>query len=514
MRLQHALWPLPVLLGSTFPAAAPAVQASGDGRVATVSTPQTPPVVAAAPADIWRPVVQGRLKNGLRYAILPRRANEPGIGLLMRNEGGFITERRPGERGLAHLIEHIAFRSPTRAAPDELHRFMRVGLPLTFPAPTAATTSWRESNYFVSTRATQPADIDRLLGLFREVAGELTFRADAVDAERASVMREMADKKLGNDIYAAYIAAVAPGSPTDVIDAQNSDDVPTASVETIRALYHRLYRPENMTIVVVGDVDPSRMTELIDKRFGDWRAVGPSPDRAPIPRFRSDRIAPISYSTLKYGRYGAMVTVTAPLPSSLPSRRGQAEAMLMDMLAIRAATNRLALARGDYPPGKYGMFLENGEHGHRLLMLWDDFVPGRWREAVAGLSRTTCELRTAGLSEAEWSTAKRDVMADLERRTQDMARAPNVELAKDLSHALADGRNLIPPDELLRHARTWMPTIGAATANDWWRRRWKAGTEQLRVESPELATVESPGATIRATIDDAVRDLGCKVRPS
>ncbi len=47
------------------------------------------------------PLLRGRLDNGLTYAILPRRSNEPGVGLLMRNEGGFIAERRPGERGLA-----------------------------------------------------------------------------------------------------------------------------------------------------------------------------------------------------------------------------------------------------------------------------------------------------------------------------------------------------------------------------------------------------------------------------
>jgi hypothetical protein len=460
-------------------------------------------------------VVQGRLKNGLRYAILPRRSNEPGVGLLMRVEGGFIAERRPGERGLAHLIEHIVFRSPTRTAPDELHRFLRVGLPLTFPAPTAASTSWRESNYFVSTRGNTPADLDTLLILFREVASELTFRADAVDAERASVMREMADKNFGNDVYASYIAAVAPGSPTDVIEAQNSDDVPNASVETIRALYQRLYRPENMMVVVVGDVDAKQIQAVIEKRFGDWRGAGPAPNRSPAPSFRSDRIAQVSYSDRKYGRNGAMITVAAPLPPTSPSRAGRAEAMLMDMLAVRAVNNRLALTHADYPPGKYGMFIENGEQGHRLLMLWDDFVPGRWRPAVAVLKKTTCDLNTDGLSAGEWTAAKQNLIEELEQRTRDMAAAPNVELAKDLSHALADGRDLIPPDELLQRARTFLPAISTQAGNDWWRRQWRAGAEHVRVESPELANVKDPEAAIRAALAGADPAKGsCTLRSS
>lgn len=182
------------------------------------------------------------------------------------------------------------------------------------------------------------------------------------------------------------------------------------------------------------------------------------------------------------------------------------------MLAVRAVNNRLALTRPTYPPGKYGSFIENGEQGHRLLLLWDDFVPGRWRPAVAGLKQTTCELSTAGWSEEEWARAKRDVVHDLEQRADGMAGAPNVELAKDLSHALADGRDLIPPDELLRQARTWLPTISTKAGNDWWRSQWRADVEHIRVESPELAQIKDPGAAIRAVADGAVQNVGCKVR--
>lgn len=256
--------------------------------IALALSATTMPVLAASASDLvervrapvtaqsqWGQIVTGRLPNGVRFAILPRQNNEAGVGLLMRNEGGFIAERRPGERGLAHLIEHIFFVSPTTGAPDVWRHFVHVGLPLTFPAPSAGTTSWRETNYFVSTRTTRGEDLDTLLGLLREGATDLTFRTDAVDDQRADVMREMAGRKAGNDVYARYIAAVAPGSPNDVIDAQNSDDVPTASIETIRGLYHRLYRPENMMIVIVGNVDPARVEALVRRRFGYWTAARP-----------------------------------------------------------------------------------------------------------------------------------------------------------------------------------------------------------------------------------------------
>jgi zinc protease len=434
------------------------------------------------------------------------------VGLLLRNEGGFIAEQRPGERGLAHLIEHIALLSPTSNAPDDLYHFLHVGLPLTFPAPSAGTTSWRETNYFLSTRTTHAADIDNLLGLFRDVVGDLTFRSDAVDEARAQVIQEMAGRKPGNDIYASYIAAVAPGSPTDVIDAQNSDDVPTASIATIRALYHRLYRPETMMIVMVGNIDAVQMKALVRQRFGAWQGGGPEPVRPAIPTFHADRIAPISYSEMPQGRRGVSMTVVTALPPTPPVRRLQTKAALMDMLAMRAVNNRLARVQPGGPPGKVGVFIENGEQGHRLIMLWDNFTADQWRPAIAGLRKTSCDLGTVGFSDLEWTTAKQNVIADLDQRARGMADVTNVELAKDLSHALADGRDLIAPDELLRHAKSWFPTISTQAGNHWWHHQWHAGLEHIRVESPELADVKDPESAIRTTADTAVENPRCKVR--
>lgn len=158
--------------------------------------------------------------------------------------------------------------------------------------------------------------------------------------------------------------------------------------------------------------------------------------------------------------------------------------------------------------------IENGEQGHRLLILWDNFAPGQWRSAVAGLKRTTCDLRMVGFSDAEWTAAKRNLLQELEGRTGAMAEAPSFELAKELANAVTYGRDLIGPDDLLRHARTRLPTLSAREGSDWWRRQWGAGVEHLRVESPELAQVTRPEAAIRATADGAVQHRTCMVRAS
>jgi hypothetical protein len=489
-----------------------AISASGLAQDEASSPSRNSAERAEGLASDWRAPLIGRLANGVRFAILPRQGHEPGVALLMRNEGGFIAERRPGERGLAHLIEHVVFHSPTTDTPDDRDHFTRMGLQWTLPAPQVATTNWRESNFFLSSKTKDMGEIGNILGLLREAATDLTFRPDTVDGERISVMREMADKKLGNEIYASYIGAIAPGSPNDRIEAQNSDDVPVASIDTIRALYNRLYRPENMMIVVVGNVSPAETRALIERRFGDWKRERLITRPAHYPMFDRTRIQPISFSALPQGRRSALVTVVLPTPAPPSSRARQARDDLMDLIVARAINLRLASLQPAAPPGKVGMFIENGEQGQRQIMLWDNFAVGEWGPAIGNLRRVTCDLTLSGFTPDEWSAAKQDIMSDLRYRAANMSKVANVNLAKDLSHALADNWSLIPPDEMLRHAGNTLPQLDVRSANKWWHQQWGAGVEHFRVEAPEFAKISHPAVAIRVTANGAIASPGCKLR--
>lgn len=207
-----------------------------------------------------------------------------------------------------------------------------------------------------------------------------------------------------------------------------------------------------------------------------------------------------------------MVTVVMPTPHPSGSARRQAHAMLMDMLAVHTVNNRLAHAQPASAPGKVGMFIENGEQGQRLFMLWDNFAVDRWQSAVKGLWRTTCDLRTAGFSKGEWEAAKQEILRDLQQRADTMGATANVELAKDLSHAVVAGADLIPPDQLLRYARSFLPTINAETGSKWFQQQWRTNVQHLRVEAPEMAGIAEPAFVIRTVADQATQPAICKVR--
>jgi zinc protease len=80
-------------------------------------------------------VVFGTLANGLRYAIMHNETPSDGVAMRMRIGSGSIVERDE-EQGLAHFLEHMAFRGSRNIADgDVVHMLERQGCALV-PTPT------------------------------------------------------------------------------------------------------------------------------------------------------------------------------------------------------------------------------------------------------------------------------------------------------------------------------------------------------------------------------------------
>ena len=232
----------------------------------------------------------GVLPNGMRYAV--KRNTTPGgeASLRFRIAAGSL-EERDDQRGLAHFLEHMAFKGSTHVPRDEMLRILeRMGLG--FGPDVNAFTQKDQTFYKLDLPRSDDARLDTGLMLMREIAGELRLDQAAMDGERGVVLsEERLDESPGREAEKLEQAFYFDGQLAGRRDPMGDLDVlRRAPVSKVRAFYEAWYRPENATLIAVGDFDPAVMEARIKARFGDWRGKGPPGQRPDLgaPRQRGE----------------------------------------------------------------------------------------------------------------------------------------------------------------------------------------------------------------------------------
>ena len=130
----------------------------------------------------------GTLANGMRFAIM-RNATPPGQAAIRFRIGSGSLEENDNQQGLAHFLEHMAFKGSTHVAEGEIIRILqRKGL--AFGPDTNAHTSYDETVYALDLPEVDADTVSTGLMLMRETASELTLDAGAFDRERGVILSE------------------------------------------------------------------------------------------------------------------------------------------------------------------------------------------------------------------------------------------------------------------------------------------------------------------------------------
>lgn len=221
----------------------------------------------------------GRLPNGMTYIIQANKTPAGTAAIYLRVSAGALMESDE-QKGLAHFVEHMAFNGTINIPEGELRRRLeRHGF--AFGADTNAFTFDNKTLYMLQAPKTDGETLDEALFILREVAGNIRFDAAAVDRERGVILAEERLRTNAvarrNDKWNRWLYA-----GTRYADHANTigtvDIIKSAPPSQLQAYYDAWYRPELVTLVVVGDFDADAMEARIKARFSDWTGRGPMPE--------------------------------------------------------------------------------------------------------------------------------------------------------------------------------------------------------------------------------------------
>ncbi|HEY1124870.1 MAG TPA: insulinase family protein [Sphingobium sp.] len=397
----------------------------------------------------------GTLPNGLRYALMKNDTPRNAVAMRMLIGSGSLKERDE-ERGLAHFLEHMAFRGSANVPDGEVIRMLeRHGL--RFGPDTNASTSFERTLYMFNFPNATPDALDTGLTLFREIGERLKLDPAAVEAEKGVVLSEERLRDTPSYRMAkANISLLLAGTLVPERWAIGTiETVKAATSERLRRYYEANYRPENAVIVIVGAIDVDQMEARIKAGFSDWKGKG-EPDRLIPAAARPDKNA------------AEFVAEGAPDQLSLnwvgPVDR-RAETLQVDregvrrMLAVRVLNNRLsdrALRPGN-PFASASVSVSDSLLGTAsVASLAIQADPLRWRPALDAALEEQRMLLRDGVTADDFQRAANSLLASLQASADGAQTRRNESLADGIVGTALDDELYTSPAQDLAMVRAFV----------------------------------------------------------
>ena len=230
--------------------------------------------------------------NGIRFVILPDTTTKLAEVDIRYDVGA--REDPQGKAGLAHLVEHLMFQ--TRPDGNNTAPLFQTIIDITIGFN--AYTNWDTTHYFMTS---QSANLDALLkieAMRMYYAADLpatselpafgcsTVPTGEFEREREVVRNEIRGGSSADDYIVQLVeAAIYPkGHAYERLVGGNDQQIASAQLKDACDFMKKYYAPERATIVIAGDVDIAKTTELIKKWFGKIpkRAAAPRMEVAPF----------------------------------------------------------------------------------------------------------------------------------------------------------------------------------------------------------------------------------------
>jgi predicted Zn-dependent peptidase len=205
-----------------------------------------------------------RLANGLRL-IVSEDHLAPVVGVNIWYDVGSKHEV-PGKTGFAHLFEHVMFQGSRNVAKAEHIALVQAA------GGTMNGTTWLDrTNYFETMPSHQ---LELALWLEADRMGTLL---DALSQENLDNQREVVKNEkrwsYDNRPYGSWSEKLQahlfpPEHPYHHSTIGSMEDLDAASLDDVRDFFRTYYAPNNATLAVVGDVEPKRVREWVERYFG------------------------------------------------------------------------------------------------------------------------------------------------------------------------------------------------------------------------------------------------------
>ncbi len=392
-------------------------------------------------------VASGVLENGLSWFVA--RNGEPKNRLFLRLvvRAGSSAED-PDQRGVAHLVEHMAFNGSEHFEKNDLvDYFESVGM--SFGPEVNAQTRFDETIYMLEIPSDDPIALEKALLVLRDWACGLTFDQEELDKERGVVIEEWRQGRgaAGRVSDKQFPFLLAGSRYAERLPIGDPEIVKTVSRTRVVDFYKKWYRPELMSAVIVGDADPVMLSRRVETVLG---SIPASSDRVKRPIWAVPaRKSPASLVIRDPELRVATVRLFAARPEKPVTREADVRANISRAIAVSALQSRLSerSQSAGSPLLAVGASVYSPVRAEALFSL--AFVPadGKFAEALSAALEERARFARFGITEGELSRAKSDILDSSRQAWLNRDKRPSSGYADSIVSGLLSGDVVLSAQE-------------------------------------------------------------------
>jgi zinc protease len=459
---------------------------------AVAQAPAAPSLSVDQPLPVDPVVRTGQLPNGLKYYI--RRNGRPANRVSLRlavNVGSIFEEN--DQRGLAHFLEHMAFNGTEHFKPGELVSFLET-IGARFGPHVNAYTSFDETVYMLDLPTDKPGYVDRGLLVLHDFAAGMSLLPAEIDKERGVVIEEWRGR-LG-----AGSRLTDKQLPVLLAKSRYAERLPIGTPEILKSFprqrlvdfYRKWYRPDQMAVIVVGDVDPAEAMKLVEQRFAGIPA-------ATTPLTTVDRSVPPHKETLfsiatDPEAQGWSVALASKRPVEVEKTVGDYRRSLIQQLATQMLNLRLSeIARRPNAP-----FLgaEAGSSGLgrsvELYELGASVQEGRIAQGLEALIVEARRMQQFGFTAEELDRARAALLSGFERAYKERNTSESPSYASEYVRAFLEQEPIPGIEFEYSIAKTFVPSVTLAEVTAEARKMLRDDNRVVLVVAPEKKETPVP----------------------
>lgn len=418
-------------------------------------------------------VVFGRLENGFRYILMENLRPKDRVSMHLYIQAGSMHET-DGHQGLAHYLEHMLFNGTTNFKPGEIVKYFQ-SIGMQFGPDANAHTGFVKTVYDILLPEGGKQSLKQGLVVMKDYAEGALLLQSEIDRERRILL---AEKRTRDSVsYRTYVATMKFQFPEAKISKRFpiglAEDLKNVNRKEFKDFYDTWYRPEKMTLVMVGDFDADIAAALIKEAFASFAARAPPKPEPELGTINHKGLKSFYHFEQEAGRTEVGIEIVEKVPRE-PDSLALQKKLLKAKIADQIVQNRLDAKVGKPNVPFTSASISSGIFLHQIKYagISAKSSPENWQKTLEHIEHTLRKALEYGFTKSELQRVKKDFLSQLDNAVKKASTRRSRDLARKIMWSLNADRVFMSP---VQKKELFGPVIKSLTIkdlNDAFRQTW------------------------------------------